>query len=81
MTQATDKPELQQRLQTALSLPDDALHYYATDLYVLALPGVGEWLKANYKFWSNVTTFIGQAGTPWAGKRCFDIPFAGVWPK
>ena len=78
------KPELQQRLQAAFpALTDDHFGYHETDLYVVALPGVREWLKENYKFYSNIETFTSQAGSNWAGagKRCLDIPFAGNWPK
>ena len=78
------KPELQQRLQAAFpALTDDQFSYHETDLYVVALPGVREWLKENYKFYSNIETFTSQAGSNWAGagKRCLDIPFAGNWPK
>ncbi len=35
------KPELQQRLQAAFpALTDDHFAYHATDLYIVALPGV-----------------------------------------
>lgn len=75
------KPELQQQLQDALNLPDSAFAYHATDLYVLDLPGVEEWLSKNYKWVRNVTGFIGAKGSDWAGKRAFDIPFAGYWDE
>jgi len=76
------KPDLQQRLQAAFpALTDDHFAYHATDLYVVALPGVREWLKENYRFYSNIEAFTSQPGSNWAGagKRCFDVPFAGVW--
>ncbi len=78
-----DKPELQKRLQEALGLEDADFGYHATDLYVVAKAGVREWLKANYEFWGIVETFVSQKGSNWngEGKRCFDIPFAGYWPK
>lgn len=76
-------PELQARLMQALThLTADDFACHATDLYVVALPEVMEWLKANYEWWENVTPFTSQEGSNWngAGKRCFDIPFAGYWP-
>lgn len=78
------KPELQQRLQEAFpALTDDHFAYHATDLYVVALPGVHDWLRANYEYWRNAEFFRSQPGSGWAGagQRCIDIPFAGVWPK
>ena len=77
-------PELQARLMQALThLTADDFGYHETDLYVVALPEVREWLKAHYEYWENVTTFTGNPESHWngAGKRCFDIPFAGYWPK
>lgn len=76
------KPDLQLRLQSAFpALTDDHFAYHATDLYVRPIEGAREWLKANYKFYSNIESFISQPGSGWAGegKRCLDIPFAGVW--
>ena len=73
------KPELQQQLQDALGLPDSAFAYHATNLYVLDLPGVKEWLTRNYKWANNITGFIGAKGSDWQGKHAFDIPFAGHW--
>lgn len=78
---AKRKPELQVRMQEALGLEDDDFAYHATDLYVVAKKGVYEWLRINYKYSSNVKSFYSQEGSLWngAGKRCFDIPFAGNW--
>ncbi len=73
------KPELQQQLQDALDLPDSAFAYHATDLYVLDLPGVREWLSENYKWASNVTRFVGAKGSDWQGKYALEIPFTGHW--
>lgn len=76
------KPDLQQRLQTAFpALTDDHFAYHATDLYVVEIAGVREWLKANYQHFANVQTFKSQEGSNWAGagKSCLDIPFAGKW--
>lgn len=77
-------PELQQQLMNAgLGLVPDDFAYHATDLYVVAKPGVWDWLKNNYKSFSNITSFMSQEGSNWngAGKRCFDVPFAGKWRK
>ena len=72
-------PELQERLMSAgLGLTANDFYYYASDLYILDKPGVREWLNANYKFAGNVMPFIGAKETPWEGKRCLDVPFAGI---
>lgn len=81
MTETKTKPELQQQLQDALGLTDDDFAYHATDLYVLDKPGVRAWLKANYRWYSNITSFVGAKGSSWEGKPCLDIPFAGHWPN
>ena len=84
MSETKTLPELQQRLMDAeLGLVEDDFSYHATDLYVVAKPGVREWLKANYEFFSNITGFRSQEGSDWngAGKFCFDIPFAGNWER
>ena len=74
-------PPLQQQLLRAnLGLTDDDFGYWASDLYVVAKSGVGDWLRKHYEFWCNVRTFTGNPeATDWngAGKFCFDIPFAG----
>jgi len=78
------KPKLQIELQTAFpALTDDHFSYHATDLYVVSLVGVWEWLLSNYAYPSNMELFISQSGSNWAGagKTCIDIPFAGNWPK
>jgi len=76
------KPELQEQLQAALGLSDDDFGYHATDLYVLDKPGVREWLKKNYEFYSNIQSFVGNEGHPtFGGQRALDIPFAGNWNK
>jgi hypothetical protein len=73
---------MQQLLAADLGLTPEHFGSHATDLYVVALPGVREWLKENHKFFSNVTMFQSPADSQWlgAGKMCFDIPFAGNWP-
>lgn len=77
----SQKPEIQQRLQAELGLEDGDFAYYATDLYVVAKPGVLEWIKTNYP---NVRPegFVSQEGSNWngAGKHCYDLPFRGNWP-
>lgn len=57
---------------------DFATHY--SDLYVVSLPGVHEWLNANHEFPKNIKPFISQKGSNWngQGKLCFDIPFANA---
>lgn len=75
------KPELQKQLQDALGLADDDFGYHESDLYVLAKPGVREWLKTNYEFFSIVTGFRSQKGSSFDGAMAYDIPFAGYWPS
>lgn len=75
------KPELQKQLQDALGLADEDFGYHESDLYVLAKPGVLEWLKANYKFFSNIQRFWSQKECSWKGAMAFDIPFGGYWPN
>ena len=70
-----EKPELQRQLQSALNLADDQFAHYASDLYVFASEPVRKWLKENYKFYSNISTFRDQV----TGKLMLDIPFAGFW--
>ena len=75
---------LKERLMAAeLGLVEDDFAFHATDLYVVAKPGVRDWLKKNYEFYKNCERFISQKGSNWngAGKECIDIPFAGNWPK
>lgn len=72
------KPELQTKLMAAIpALTDADFDYHASDLYVVAKPGVREWLQANNQ---SSTVFTAKAGHDWAGKHCFDIPFGGYWP-
>ena len=79
----TPIPELQQRLMDAeLGLEANDFAYHASDLYVVAKPGVKEWLDKNLTNPKNVTGFTSQEGSNWngAGKWCYDIPFMGYWP-
>jgi hypothetical protein len=50
----------EQLLNANLGLTEKDFGFYATDLYVVAKFGVGNWIKKNYPLWKNVTTFIGQ---------------------
>lgn len=78
------KPKLQEQLQAAFpALTDDHFAYHATDLYVVLVPGVREWLTANYEFSENIRTFQSAGNSEWAGagKICLDIPFAGKWKE
>ena len=61
-------------LAADLGLTEDDFHIHYGDLYVIVKPGVADWLKKNYP---NVRPiyFTGQEGSPWAGRRCMDIPF------
>lgn len=66
---------LKTRIMNALSIPESDFSKHASDLYVIDQTGkVRAWLKDNYEFFNNVTTFSGSG--PWKGKRCLDIPFA-----
>lgn len=57
-------------------LTDNDFSRHDSDLYVIDQDGsIRKWLKENYEFYTNVTTFIGN-GPSWEGKRCLDIPFA-----
>jgi len=57
--------------------PDAEISNHSSDLYVVDENGeISSWLRDNYEFNCNVTTFIGARDSEWAGKRCLDIPFA-----
>lgn len=75
-------PDLQRSIEQALNIPRENFAYYRTDLYVVATPGLAEWLVKNYLYAKHITFFVSQAGSYWAGagKLCVDIPFAGLWP-
>jgi hypothetical protein len=70
-------------MQEALGLDGADFAYHATDLYVVAKPGVLEWLEANHSYPENISGFRSQEDSNWngAGKWCLDIPFAGNWPE
>ncbi len=63
-------------LAAELGLTEADFGTHESDLYVLAKPGVREWLKANYEHYSNVTGFTGAKGSDWEGQQALDIPFA-----
>ncbi len=72
----------QKIMQAFPHLTNDDFHRYESDLYVVDHDGkIRAWLKVNYEFYTNITTFIGEVGTPWAGKHCLDIPFAAFYEK
>jgi hypothetical protein len=72
------KPLKEHLLSANLGLSESDFSYYASDLYVLAKPGVYEWLKENHPYFSNVTRFVGADESEWHGKQCLEIPFAHV---
>ncbi len=75
---------LEKRLREAFpNLTDNDFGYHATDLYVVAYPEVRAWLKDNYEYYCNITSFIGEGEPDWNGHKrlCLDIPFAGNWPE
>ena len=57
---------------------DFGFREFASDLHVKSKPGVLEWLKANYKWYSQIKHFIGADGSDWAGQPALDIPFANA---
>lgn len=75
-----DRP-IKVRLQEQFpELTEDHFATHESDLYVVALPGVREWLQANYEWACNMKGFMSQKGSNWAGegKYCLDIPFANA---
>ncbi len=55
-------------------LKDEDFSHHASDLYVLAYPGIYEWLKKNHPFPMNINFFSGIG--EWQGKLAIEIPFA-----
>jgi len=52
--------------------PDAEFGHHESDLYVKVQPGLREWLKSNYQFYTNITGFVSQIDKkPW-----LSIPFA-----
>lgn len=72
------KPLKEHLLSANLGLTESDFGSHATDLYVLAKPGVYKWLKENHPYFGNVTRFRGADGSDWAGKQALEIPFAHV---
>lgn len=70
---------LEERLRQQFPILEDRdFSNHRSDLYVVLYDGVLEWLKANYQFPQNITTFLGNKNAiHWngAGKLCADIPF------
>jgi hypothetical protein len=78
IAQRREEMNLEQQLREAFpDLGDDSFGYHATDLQVLYRLDVWEWLRKNYKFFTNITVFKGSG--PWENKIGIDIPFAGNW--
>lgn len=70
--------DLKARLMEAIpELQESDFGFHASDLYVRGYPKVIQWLVRNYRFYRQITSFIGAEGSDWAGKLCLDIPFAG----
>ena len=68
---------LKQKLKEALSIPEIDFGNHCSDLYVVDQSGkVRKWLKENYEFYTNITSFVGAKGSDWEGKLCLDIPFS-----
>lgn len=64
------------KAQILEQFPTAVFSRHETDLYVKDIPGLREWLKENYEFYSNVKPFISQLDkTTW-----LDIPFA-AWDE
>ncbi len=63
-------------LAAELGLTEADFGSHESDLYVLAKPGVYEWLKANHEFACNIQFFTGAKGSDWEGQQALDIPFA-----
>lgn len=82
-TPEEDRP-LKRRLLEAedLALSEDDFSRHCSDLYVVNRPGVVNWLRLNYEFFTSVTSFVSPAGSDWngAGRLCLDIPFA-AWDE
>jgi hypothetical protein len=74
------KPLKQRLLEANLNLVEDDFATHYSNLYVVIVPGLIDWLKNNYEWFTNITYFTSQVGSNWngAGKRCIDIPFANV---
>jgi hypothetical protein len=73
-TNTEDTRTLKERIKEAF--PNAEFDRHETDLYIKVVPGLLDWLKVNYKFYSNIQPFTSQInGTPW-----LDVPFA-AWSE
>lgn len=68
----------EQLLAAVPGLTEADFDRHESDLYVLSKPGVVNWLKSSYPHWSQVTEFVGAAGSSWAGLVALDIPFGAM---
>ena len=75
--------DLQKRMMADLGMVEDDFAGYCSDLYVVATVAVADWLRKNYKFSNQVTSFRSNEGSNWngAGLLCYTIPFVrmAVW--
>lgn len=71
------KTSLKNQILTAFpNMNDEDFDKHETDLYVRYSPEVDNWLKQNYEFYKNITTFKSNVDN----QRWFDIPFA-AWDE
>lgn len=74
-TTPAEEKSLKERIKEVF--PNAEFDRHETDLYVKVVPGLMEWLRANYIHHSNIQHFISQIDkTPW-----LDIPFAAWGEK
>lgn len=74
--------KLEEQLRQAFpKLTNQDFGHHASDLYVVAYPGIWEWLQKHFDYPQTITTFIGQESPDWngGGRLCYEIPFAGNW--
>jgi hypothetical protein len=57
--------------QIQKQFPDIEYSTYESDLYVKAVDGVEQWLKENYKYYTNIKPFTSEIDKT----RWLDIPF------
>jgi hypothetical protein len=80
VSQTGKRKQMSLKAQLMMAIPELTERDFGThetDLYVVAYASVCKWLKANYKFYGNLESFVGQAGSDWNGadKPCLAIPF------
>lgn len=73
-----DQCQLEKSLRAECGSGDGDFAYHESDLYVVWSQKASDWLRKNYKYYSNIQFFHSQEGSNWngAGRRCMDIPFA-----